>query len=204
MRANPFCPQGHEYTPENTVINGKGYRVCRECMNTRQRRRRQRSRQPREEVGPLGLYERLIDRSGECWIWTGRVNERGYGLAVPYKTSESTARRAHRRAWETVNGPIPEGLVIDHLCHTLPGCAGGPTCPHRRCVRPDHMALTTPQENLKRGNKAGRKPQKFCKHGHEFTPENTYLHPRGYKACIMCRRESKRRANDKRAAREEE
>jgi hypothetical protein len=25
------CPQGHEYTPENTWVNGKGRRICRTC-----------------------------------------------------------------------------------------------------------------------------------------------------------------------------
>jgi hypothetical protein len=29
------CPQGHDYTPENTMINGKGSRVCLTCKRER-------------------------------------------------------------------------------------------------------------------------------------------------------------------------
>lgn len=35
---------------------------------------------------------------------------------------------------------------------------------------------------------AGRRIARFCKHGHKFTPENTYIHPRGYQACRECQR----------------
>lgn len=34
------CPQGHEYSPENTYINPKGSRECRTCMRDRSRRNR--------------------------------------------------------------------------------------------------------------------------------------------------------------------
>lgn len=38
------CPHGHEYTPENTLLNGDGWRYCRTCnreaakLNQRARR----------------------------------------------------------------------------------------------------------------------------------------------------------------------
>jgi hypothetical protein len=34
-----------------------------------------------------------------------------------------------------------------------------------------------------------RQPKTHCRNGHEFTAENTYLNPSGYKECITCRRE---------------
>jgi hypothetical protein len=50
-----------------------------------------------------------------------------------------------------VCGPIPPGLYVDHACHTTdPDCAGGPNCPHRRCVNPDHLELVTDDENRRR------------------------------------------------------
>ena len=37
------------------------------------------------------------------------------------------------------NGPIPAGMVIDHLCR------------NRNCVRPDHLEVVTPAQNTRRG-----------------------------------------------------
>lgn len=50
------CPSGHEYTPENTGIDNRGGRFCREC--TRIRARRYKAEHPevvkahREKYGP--------------------------------------------------------------------------------------------------------------------------------------------------------
>jgi hypothetical protein len=48
--------------------------------------------------------------------------------------------RAHRFAYELLVGPIPEGLVIDHLCR------------NRRCVNPAHLEPVTAEENWRRGD----------------------------------------------------
>src|SRR6516164_8335516 len=70
----------------------------------------------------------------ECWIWTASLYPSGYGqFAVdPY----SRRQAAHIFAWEQKNGPVPNGLVLDHTCHNHdPDCPGGP-CKHRACVNP--------------------------------------------------------------------
>lgn len=36
QRAKTHCPQGHEYTPENTKLK-RGHRHCRECMRQQSR-----------------------------------------------------------------------------------------------------------------------------------------------------------------------
>lgn len=57
-----------------------------------------------------------VDRSGgpdACWPWLGFVRPNGYGIA---RVGRMTMQ-ASRRAWILTVGPIPEGLVIDHLCH---------------------------------------------------------------------------------------
>lgn len=38
--AKPRCTNGHEYTPQNTRLNAKGYRVCRVCAKASVRKRR--------------------------------------------------------------------------------------------------------------------------------------------------------------------
>ena len=68
-----------------------------------------------------------VDKSGECWLWTGWVNRGGYGSC-----SRGTA---HRVAWELANGPIPDRLMVLHHCDI------------RRCVRPDHLFLGTAGDN---------------------------------------------------------
>lgn len=121
-----------------------------------------------------------------CIPWTGAIAKTGYGTLG--------SRYAHRLAYEQHVGPIPVGMCIDHLCHTSDeSCTGGPTCRHRRCVNPEHLEVVTRGENNRRGRGwAGKASQTHCRHGHEFTPENTYRNPRGTRQCKACRRRALR------------
>lgn len=90
-----------------------------------------------------------VDKRGpdECWPWTGWIKENGYG-----SFGASGGRLAHRIAYEYTIGPIPKGLVLDHLCHTAdPQCADTVNCPHRRCCNPGHLEPVTARENIARG-----------------------------------------------------
>lgn len=94
----------------------------------------------RKHVRRVGLAERMnasVDRSGDCWIWTGTKTPEGYGLVGRGGRTE----RAHRVAYELARGPIPAGLVIDHICH------------NPSCVRLEHLHAVTPKENAE--NRAG-------------------------------------------------
>lgn len=120
-----------------------------------------------------------------CILWTGPLQSDGYAsVAVAMKTT-----RWHRVAYELANGPIPPGLTIDHLCHTYSNCRLGNACPHRRCLNPDHMELVTHVENTRR---AGWRTT-TCRHGHEFTPENTRRDKRGHRKCRRCVSDNDRR-----------
>lgn len=114
-----------------------------------------------------------VDKSNSCWEWTGsRVN--GYGR---YKNDP-----AHRYVYELLIGPIPAGLQLDHLCR------------NRACVNPDHLEPVTQRENMRRADVALgiRSAVTHCKHGHEFTPENTIQRSDGGRRCAICRREASR------------
>ena len=78
----------------------------------------------------------VVDPETQCWQWTGCVGSLGYGS---YNT-----KLAHRLMYEDVVGPIPEALVLDHLCR------------NRSCVNPAHLEPVTLSENVKRGAKSRR------------------------------------------------
>jgi hypothetical protein len=112
-----------------------------------------------------------IETSG-CWRWLGRISTRGYGR---FGMSEY----AHRFSYTLFVGPVPDGLVLDHLCR------------NRWCVNPEHLEAVTSRENIERGNKAGRPPKTHCIRGHAFTPENTRMaNTRRWtqQVCLACRR----------------
>jgi hypothetical protein len=103
-----------------------------------------------------------------CWIWTASLQGGNYGS---FHLTHTVSRGAHRVAYEHFVGPVPEGLVLDHLCRV------------RHCVNPEHLEPVTQRENQRRGICGVLTTH--CKRGHEFTPENTYRH-KGSRKCRRC------------------
>lgn len=112
-----------------------------------------------------------VDNFG-CWEWLGSKAPNGYTRFW----WNGRKGLAHRFAYETFIGPIPEGLEIDHKCR------------NRGCVNPDHLDLVTRSENTRRGL-AGIK-RAHCKRGHPFNETNTYIDPRGRRSCRLCHNQS--------------
>jgi hypothetical protein len=132
----------------------------------------------------FSLAERLAAKSepqeNGCVIFIGAKTRGGYGQIG---TAGGKPRRAHRIAWELVNGPIPAGMQLDHLCR------------NRACVNVAHLEIVTNRENSLRGAhpKVALYWANRCQAGHEFTPENTYVAPdRTTRQCKACRREKVR------------
>ncbi len=109
-----------------------------------------------------------------CWIWTGPINEKGYGI-VNFKKKRI---RAHRLMYELSRGPIDRGLVIDHLCRV------------RCCVNPAHMEVVTNKVNVLRGigRTAANAKKTCCPKGHTYTESNTYVASSGERRCRECNR----------------
>lgn len=124
-----------------------------------------------------------VDKSGECWLWTGALTHDGYGrFRLGYDHV-----MAHRWAYEHEIGPIPEGLVLDHVV------ARG--CSHRNCVRPAHLEPVTDQENLLRGDTfiAENAAKTECPSGHPYDEENT-IRRNGRRVCRACESQRDRTA----------
>lgn len=124
-----------------------------------------------------------VDDTSGCWRWTAAVGDHGYPR---FFLSPGVITSAHRWGYEQFVGPIPEGLVLDHVCHTrnLAACISSGECLHRRCVNPAHLEPVTSAENTRRG--APGLAHAECKNGHEFTPENTSTDARGRRQCRPC------------------
>lgn len=104
-------------------------------------------------------------------------NQPGRGGYVRIKNQQ-----AHRVIYEELRGPIPAGLMLDHLCASTNGL--------RSCVNPWHMEPVSLKENIRRGTSPSAKnaAKTHCKRGHEFTPESTYVVLGKWRRCKLCRK----------------
>ena len=123
-----------------------------------------------------------------CTVWIGATNSKGYGLIAVNGRIEL----AHRVAWEAENGPIPDGMVIDHLCRV------------RNCVRVSHLELVTSPENTRRGRAVvALRVGEACTNGHEIQSEaDLYRRATGAVECRVCRRAQRRSHSETRPTRQ--
>lgn len=128
-------------------------KTSRLCWTCHYPGRPHRPRQPRP-------FWSLVDKSGDCWLWTAGKDGVGYGRW-------GNDQGAHRVAWEETNGPIPPGLFVCHRCD------------NPACVRPSHLFLGRPKDNTQDMVRKGR-----ARGGHpKLTPQDIVemraLHDRG-------------------------
>lgn len=118
-----------------------------------------------------------------CLMWTAYVHPSGYGRLH----WQGTLRYAHRVAYEVLVGPIPEGLVLDHLCR------------NRACVNVTHLEVVTNRVNILRGETlmAANVAKTHCPQGHEYTPENTVQRDGG-RHCAICVQDEQEKRNSRR------
>lgn len=88
----------------------------------------------------ISRFWNKVDKSGDCWLWTGAKNRDGYGTT---NTIESNTL-AHRVSFTLERGPIPSGLCVLHVCDV------------RDCVNPEHLFLGTRADNCRDRHAKGR------------------------------------------------
>lgn len=130
---------------------------------------------PKDIYSPewLDWIWRRVKKTDTCWVWTGRTTTRYGTIQV-----EGHRHHVHRVIYEVLIGPIPNGLVLDHLCR------------HRLCVRPAHLQPVTDQVNILRGDgiTAQEARRQYCPHGHAYDLLNTRFDKKGARHCRMCER----------------
>ena len=115
------------------------------------------------------------DENG-CWISTYSVASHGYAQVGWTHGDHRHMVTAHRASWVHFNGPIPDGMTVDHLCRV------------RRCVNPDHLRLldnlTNARSNGQNRRRAPAPAGEQCIRGHEV-----YQYASGAKHCKECANE---------------
>jgi len=120
------------------------------------------------------LMEKIeINEITGCWIFTGSINNKGYGqINVNGKLMYS-----HRLAYELFVGTLDPNLTIDHLCRVTD------------CCNSDHLEQVSMRENIMRGDTitAAHAKKTECPQGHLYDLANTYIRPNGGRDCLACR-----------------
>lgn len=83
---------------------------------------------------PAEIRIKLMPSVEGCWVWSGSTRN-GYGK-VSFRRA---TRSAHRVAYESIVGAIPEGLTLDHLCR------------NKKCCAAHHLDPVTTRINTLRG-----------------------------------------------------
>lgn len=107
-----------------------------------------------------------------CWPWTLYCNPKGYGRVKV----GGRIRGAHIVAYELAVGPVPDGLVLDHVA------ARG--CTQHSCCNPAHLEPVTLRENVMRA-KVNRDA---CPRGHSYD----HVDAEGIRRCSVCIKANRR------------
>lgn len=90
---------------------------------------------PKPISDPKTRFWPKVEKTDTCWNWTAHKDCHGYGR-FGLGSRVAGVGMAHRFSWELENGPVPEGLDLDHICH------------NHACVRPSHLRAVDRKRNM--------------------------------------------------------
>lgn len=139
---------------------------------------------------PKRIRDKIRYSEAGCWEWTAALSTQGYGHVF----WQGRVQESHRVVYSVLVDSIPDGLVLDHLCHTSACRKRGKECPHRRCQNPAHVRVVSQGINALRSDSppALNAIKDACDNGHEYTPETVIIDGEA-RRCKLCRRDTDKR-----------
>jgi hypothetical protein len=136
----------------------------------------------------LARFHRMLTKQADgCWLATTTNTADGYAR-WRYKPG-APETYVHVWAYRAFIGDIPEGMQVDHACHTAAvergACEGGLDCQHRRCANPEHLELVTGSQNTMRQRHANRMKES-CPKGHPLSGDNLVTWSDNKRRCRQC------------------
>lgn len=107
-----------------------------------------------------------FDTNGGCWLWSGAVDEFGYGRI----NIRGRNTKAHRAAFLEFTGAIPEGREVLHTCdtpccvnpaHLIPGTHAYHQQLHARLAASDDWPEFPPRKSMRPRCEVCRKPVQY-------------------------------------------
>lgn len=108
----------------------------------------------------VGLFWKKVDKKvpSGCWVWTGYLDENGYGR---YRRQGKRAY-AHRESYEQMIGSIPDGMLLDHTCH------------NPSCVNPKHLRIADHAINMQNRRGASKYSKTGVRNVHPSADGRSY------------------------------
>lgn len=154
------CLRGHEFTPENTILNAKGHRKCRQCEAIRRAKRRV-THGDRIREQKRAAWKRQVEAEGRVYTPKGPRERRGTRTHCAY---------GHERT--------PENTIYD--------ATGRRRC--AVCRREQALARYRQKREAQGQRYFPGGVRTHCYNGHELTPENTVYEGRNrVRRCKTCR-----------------
>lgn len=92
-------------------------------------------------------FSEKVDATGDCWLWTGKINRGGYGeIRVG-----AGMKKAHHAAVFLATGDWPPAGAV--VCHR---------CDNPRCVNAQHLFVGTHADNVADRHEKGRTVMNRC------------------------------------------